>query len=95
MTGWWQRLLDLLSNHKEDAMPTYNTAQYVWYNDGTEPNVHALVCQENENGTLNLELHPDSGQPWHENGVPRREPSDYDEAGGGRTWHLDKMTNGN
>ena len=69
-------------------MSEYNTAEFVYYHDGEEPNVHALITNENDDGTLNLELHPDGGQPYHENGVPRREPEDYDDAGGGRTWHV-------
>jgi len=71
-------------------MPNYNTAEFVWYHDGTEANNHALITAENDDGTLNLEIHPESGQPYHENGVPQREVEDYDEAGGGRTWHLRK-----
>jgi hypothetical protein len=69
----------------------YLKAEYVWYNDGSEPNVHALITAVNDDNTLNLELHPNGGAPWHENGVPQREESDYDEDGGGRTWHLAKI----
>jgi hypothetical protein len=66
-------------------MTEYNTAQFVWYDDGTELNVNALITAWNSDGTLNLELHPESGQPWHENGVPQRAE------GGGRTWHVQRI----
>lgn len=57
-------------------------AEHVFYNDGTDEDVYALVIQDNGNSNYNL---------WTPagvvNDVPRREKKDYDAAGGGHTWH--------
>ena len=51
----------------------------VKFNDGTNPNVFALVVSTNEGGTLNLITFPTSSPVEHENDIP--------EGTGGRTWH--------
>jgi hypothetical protein len=71
-----------------------NTAEYVFYNDGEDENVYALVTKDNGDDSLNLYLIPASGQPSTVNAVPRREPEDYDAAGGGHTWHEDETDSG-
>jgi hypothetical protein len=44
--------------------------------------VVAHVLKVNDNGTLNLQT-----PTGVETGIPHREKEDYDESGGGRTWH--------
>lgn len=60
---------------------------FVLYNDGTNPNVHALILHVNADDTVNLYVIPESGAPSVENGVPERAVADYGAEGGGRTWH--------
>lgn len=68
-------------------MSKHIAVTHVFYNDGSDPDVYAIVKKENADGTLNLFIIPDSGNTDIVNGVPQREKADYDEAGGGRTWH--------
>lgn len=62
-------------------------AASVFYNDGTNPDIFALVIKDNGGGSLNLFVIPEAGVPGIENGVPQREKADYGPEGGGRTWH--------
>jgi hypothetical protein len=65
-----------------------HTAQYVYFNDGTDTNVYALVTQNDGDTKLNLFCIPASGESYVKNGIPQREPNDYGPEGGGDTWHL-------
>jgi len=64
----------------------------VWFNDGTEggEDLFAIVTEDNGGDNLNLLVADNNGAFGYHNSVPRREKSDYDEAGGGDTWHIDK-----
>jgi hypothetical protein len=66
-----------------------NTAEYVYYNDGTTEDNYALVLKDNGGDSLNLQVIPESGAPSIQTGVPRREKADYGADGGGHTWHED------
>lgn len=46
----------------------------------------ALVTHDDGGGTLDLIVLTESGNDIQKN-VPRRDPSDYGDEGGGRTWH--------
>lgn len=59
----------------------------VFYNDGTNEDVFAIVLKDNGGGSLNLYAIPDSGEPVVANGVAHREKADYGPEGGGDTWH--------
>jgi hypothetical protein len=67
-----------------------NTAKYVFFNDGSDPNVYAIVTQDNGDGTQNLFTLPAQGQGQPVNGIPQREPNEYGPEGGGNTWHTDR-----
>lgn len=64
----------------------------VYYNDGTEGGEDCFALIKENNGDMLdlLVFDASTGAPQHQDEVPRREKSDYDEAGGGRTWHYDK-----
>lgn len=64
-----------------------HATKHVFFNDGTDEDVFALVKRELENGNLNLEVCPDQGAPYPVNDVPQREKADYGAEGGGDTWH--------
>lgn len=70
--------------HLHDAA---HHATFVFFNDGTTEDIYSLVTQDNGGDDLNLFVIPASGAPYAKNGVPRREKVDYDDAGGGMTWH--------
>jgi len=74
-------------NGNENGGEDVNDAEYVYYNDGTDEDVYALVTADNDDGTLNLFVIPASGEAKQVNGVPRREKDDYGPEGGGHTWH--------
>lgn len=61
------------------------TAKVVYFNDGTDPNVPALV--RSVDGTKRDLAVCSRDGVHYEDGVPRREPKDYGPEGGGRTWH--------
>lgn len=66
------------------------TVEAVKFNDGTNEDVFALVVgSSHEDGnTLDLlTFDPSTGAPEMRHAVPKRDPSDYDESGGGDTWH--------
>lgn len=67
---------------------TTHQAKHVFYNDGTDEDVFALVKRELDDGNLNLEVMPDQGAPYPVNDVPRRDKADYGPEGGGDTYHL-------
>lgn len=60
---------------------------HVFFNDGENANVYALVLKVLPDGNLNLHCIPESGQPYIETDIPNREPGNYDDNGGGDTWH--------
>ena len=64
-----------------------HTAEHVFYNDGTDEDVYAIVTKDNGDGNLNLFVLPASGTGYGANGVPHREKADYGAEGGGDTWH--------
>jgi len=53
-------------------------AKHVWFDNGTDKKVYALVASENDDGTVNLITFPLSSPVEHENSIPEGE--------GGRTW---------
>lgn len=62
----------------------------VWFNDGTDEDVFALVVGDGEGDTKNLiSFDPSTAAPEHRNNVPRREKIDYGPEGGGDTYHLE------
>lgn len=70
------------------ATSPYHHAHYVYFNDGTNQDVFALVIGDNGGGNLNLFTIPGSGAPQTVDGIPHREVKDYGPEGGGDTWHL-------
>lgn len=65
----------------------FQPVESVKFNDGNNADLFAIVLKDNGGDNLNLQIIPDSGTPYVRNSVPRREKKDYDEAGGGDTWH--------
>lgn len=61
-----------------------NPVTQVYFNDGTTESIPVLVY--NDNGGDNYDLFDPVSTQAHLN-VPRREIVDYDESGGGDTWH--------
>jgi hypothetical protein len=62
-------------------------AKAVWFHDGND-DCYALVLEELGSGNLDLIVFdPDTGVSSLKRDVPRRDPADYDAAGGGHTWH--------
>ena len=51
----------------------------VFFNDGKDADVFAVVVGKNPNGNLNLITFPTDSAVEHENDIPQGE--------GGRTWH--------
>jgi hypothetical protein len=80
-----------IPNGGGDIMLPGTTAQQVFYNDGSDPNVYALMLQDNGDQTFNLYTFPPEGVSGPINAVPQREPEDYGEDGGGHTWHLERI----
>lgn len=62
-----------------------NATQHVWFNDG-QTDQYALVKHDHGGGNLDLIVFTEPGVEV-KNGVPHREPADYDAHGGGDTWH--------
>lgn len=60
----------------------------VFFNDGENEDVFALVLKDDGDTKLNLYVIPDSGEPHVANGVPLRDKKDYGPEGGGDTYHL-------
>lgn len=62
--------------------------KYVFYNDGTDSDVFAVVKKKLESGNLNLQVFPDNGDSYAVNDVPLRDKADYGAEGGGKTYHF-------
>ena len=60
----------------------------VFYNDGKDENVFAIVAKDVGDTKFDLIVFdPEGGQSSLYKAVPRREKADYGPEGGGRTWH--------
>jgi hypothetical protein len=74
--------------HQHPDRHLFQNSQHVYFNDGDNANVYALILKTLSDGNLNLHCIPESGQPFIVTDIPRREPGDYDDDGGGDTWHV-------
>lgn len=61
--------------------------KHVWFNDGTDEDVFALVVKKHSPDMLDLRTFSGGSSELHTS-VPRRDKADYGEEGGGRTWHV-------
>lgn len=60
----------------------------VFYNDGNNEDLFALVTHDDGDGQLDLIVFSAEGVPGVVKNVPRRDKADYGAEGGGVTWHL-------
>ena len=57
----------------------HNTVKHVWFDDGENDMIYALVASVNPDSTLNLITFPTTSSVEHESSIPQ--------GTGGRTWH--------